>query len=56
MLVLGPRWVNSERSCSRFDEVMKKFYYSGKKKKNEESFSIKLQTTLIHIITEALKP
>lgn len=36
--------------------MIKKFYYSGTNKKNEESFSIKLQTTLVYIITEALKP
>lgn len=41
---------------SRFDEVIKKFYNSGTNKKNEESFSIKLQTTLVYIIMEALKP
>lgn len=41
---------------SRFDEVIKKFYYSRTNKKNVESFSIKLETTLIYIIMEAPKP
>lgn len=40
---------------SRFDEVIKKFFYSSTNTKNEESFSVKLQTTLVYIIMEALK-
>lgn len=41
---------------SRFDEVIKKLFYNGTHKKKEESFSKKLQTTVVYIIMEALKP